>query len=258
MAITTEQIKELRDETGVSVMQCKRALEEAGGDKEMALMILKKKSSEVALKKSDREALDGVIVSKVANGKGIMLTLHCETDFVAKNSDFTTLANTLADKALTDGIEKMKNEAMDTINPVIQKIGENIQLGEISEVSGDIIGSYIHDGKTGTMVALTGGNADIAKDIAMHTVAMKPEYITREEIAPDMIEKAKELFREEVSNSGKPEDIQKKMLDGKLATYFKEQTLLDQPFVKNPDVTIEVLLKQNGATISKIVRMSIR
>lgn len=258
MAITTEQIKELRDETGVSVMQCKRALEEAGGDKEKALMILKKKSSEVALKKSDRQASDGVIVSKVTNGKGIMLTLHCETDFVAKNSDFTTLANSLADKALTDGVEKMKGEAMDMINPVIQKIGENIQLGEISEVSGDVIGSYIHDGKSGTMIALTGGNADVAKDIAMHTTAMRPEYITREEIAPEMIEKAKELFKEEVDASGKPEDIKQKMLDGKLATYFKEQTLLDQPFVKNPDITIEGLLKQNSATISKVVRMSIR
>lgn len=257
MAITTEQIKELRDETGVSIMQCKKALEEAGGDKEKALMILKKKSSEVALKKSDRQAADGMIVSLKNESKGVMLMLNCETDFVARNSDFVTLAEGLASKALGGGASSLASSSEEMISAVVQKIGENIKLGPVVEAEGPVIGIYIHDGKAGTLVSLTGGTEQVAKDIAMHATAMRPTYITRSEIAPEMIEKAKELFKEEVDASGKPEDIKQKMLDGKLATYFKEQTLLDQPFVKNPELTIEALLKQNNATIVKVAQLSI-
>ncbi len=256
--ITTEQIKELRDQTGVSVMQCKKALEEAGGDMEKALMVLKKKSSDIAAKKSDREAAEGVVVIKKSAGKGIILTLNCETDFVAKNSDFVDLANVLADKALADGIDAMKTASVDMINPVVQKIGENIRLGDVAELSGAVMGSYVHDGKSGVLVSLSGGDETLGKDIAMHIAAMKPEYLKKEDIPEEKRKLATEMFETEVNASDKPAEIKAKMLQGKIDTFFKEQTLLEQPFVKNPDTTINGLLQKAGnVTISNFIRYTI-
>ncbi len=247
--ITIEQVKQLRDQTGVSIMQCRKALEEAGGDMEKAIMIMKKKSSEVAAKKGDREALQGIIVVKTLADKAIMLELNCETDFVAANSDFTTLATALLEKAATEGIEAMQAASEEMISPVIQKIGENIKIGRVEVIEGSTLGSYVHNGKVGVVVKLTGGTTDTAKDIAMHIAAMRPEYTTKDAIPGDMIEKAREMFKEEVDKSDKPEDIKAKMLEGKLATYFKEQTLMEQPFIKNPEMSIEKLLASQNAKL---------
>lgn len=262
--ITTEQIKELRDSTGISVMQCKKALEEAEGDMEKALMILKKKSSDIAAKKSDREAAAGVVVVKKNGGKGIILTLNCETDFVAQNSDFLALANTLADKALADGIEAMKTASTDLINGVVQKIGENIRLGDVAELSGAVLGSYVHDGKSGVLVSLSGGDLSaqagetLGKDIAMHIAAMKPEFLKKEDVPEEKKVMATEMFQKEVAESNKPEEIKQKILAGKIDSYFKEQTLLEQPFIKNPDVTIGGLAQKAGnVVINGFIRYSI-
>ncbi len=255
--ITTEQIKALRDSTGVSIMQCKKALEEAGGDMEKALMILKKKSSEIAAKKADRATADGLIVVKKGDEKAVMVMLNCETDFVAKNADFVDLANKIADNALSKGIETAKTEAKDMIDPVIQKIGENIVLGSVQEFTGETIGTYVHNGKQGIVTVLTGGSEDLAKDIAMHIAAMKPEYKTREDVPHDKVEMAQEMFMKDIAASDKPEEIKQKMLQGKIDAYFKEQTLTDQPFVKNPEVTIGALLKNANATIVSFDRFSI-
>jgi len=179
--ITLEQVKELRDNTGISVMQCKRALEEAEGDMKKALAILKKTSSDIALKKVNREVKDGRACIKMADKKAVLVSLHCETDFVARNEDFATLLENLAEKALRDGIEKMKKEAKDMIDTIIQKTGENIQLGNVYEVKGDVLGSYVHNNKIGVIVSLIGGNMELAKDIAMHVTAMKPEYTSEDE-----------------------------------------------------------------------------
>ncbi len=255
--ITTELVKELRDSTGVSVMQCKNALEEAGGDMEKALIVLKKKSSSIAMKKADRNAKDGTIVILENKGKALLLTLHTETDFVAKHEDFTTLANKLAEIALEEGIEKMTAQSLDLINPVVQKVGEKIELGKVEEITGDVLGSYIHGGKSGVIVSLTGGNSEIAKDIAMHIAAMKPVYKTSEEITEEDKSKVLEVFEKEVAESDKPEEIKKKMLDGKMGTYFKEQTLMDQSFIKDPNLTISQLLEKNKATLINFFRESI-
>ncbi|MCX6756465.1 MAG: translation elongation factor Ts [Candidatus Nomurabacteria bacterium] len=255
--ITTELIKELRDSTGVSIMQCKKALEEAEGDMEKALLVLKKKSSDIAMKKADREAHEGSITVKTSGNKTVILTLYCETDFVARNEDFVNLANTLTDKALNEGVEAMQNSSLELINTVVQKCGEKIELGKVEMIEGDVVGSYVHMGKTAVLVSLTGGTAEIAKDVAMHIAAMKPAYITREEIDEKAQTAVRELFAKEVSESDKPEDIKAKMLEGKINTYFKEQTLLDQPFIKNPDITIATLLSNNKAVIAKISRESI-
>lgn len=255
--ITTELIKELRDSTGISVMQCKRALEEAEGDMEKALAILKKTSSDIALKKADREANDGAVIVKSNNEKTILLALHCETDFVSKNEDFQKLLNTLADKALTEGAENAKNSAKDLIDPIVQKTGENIQIGDIYEITGESVGNYVHNGKSAVVVSLTGGDADLAKDIAMHIAAMKPEYITEAEIGEEIKNTMKEIFEKEVASIDKPEDIKAKMLEGKMNTYFKEKTLLSQPFIKNGDETIAVLLEKNKAQIKEVKRYTI-
>lgn len=172
--ITTEQIKELRDLTGISVMQCKKALEEAEGDKEKALLILRKKSSAIAEKKGDRELGAGVVEAYIHSNKtvGALLELSCETDFVARNEEFVTMA----------------------------------------------------------------------RDIAMHVTATNPEYLDETQITEDVREKVTEMFKKEVAESGKPADIQAKMMEGKLAGYFAERTLLAQAFVKNPDITIKQLV----------------
>jgi len=256
--ITAELVKELRDSTGVSVMQCKNALEEAGGDMEKALIILKKKSSSIAMKKADRDAHEGTIVISEDGNKTIILSLHCETDFVAKNEDFVTLANNLANIALKEGINTMKDKSLDMINQIVQKVGEKIELGHIEEVSGGVIGSYVHGGKSAVVVSLEGGTPELAKDIAMHIAAMKPTFTNRDEITKEDTAKVTEVFEKEVAESDKPEEIKKKMLEGKIATYFKEQTLMDQPFIKNPDITISALLAQNSATLVQFVGESIK
>ncbi|MEK7128397.1 MAG: translation elongation factor Ts [Patescibacteria group bacterium] len=255
--ITTEQVKELRDATGVSVMQCKRALEEAEGDMKKALAILKKTSSDIALKKMSRKVKDGAVVIKIKDKKAILISLLCETDFVAKNSDFVTLLENLVSIALSDGVEKMKQKAKDLIDPIIQKTGENIQLGEIYEVSGKIFGGYVHNNKIAVIVSLEGGNAELAKDIAMHITAMKPEYISESEITPDVRKTITEVFEKEIANIDKPAEIKKKILEGKIGAYFKEKTLVSQPFIKNPEQTISQLLEKSKAKIKEVRRYSI-
>ncbi len=257
ITITTELIKELRDATGISVMQCKRALEEAEGDMNKALAILKKTSSDIALKKVGREAKDGRVYVKTDGKTSVLVALHCETDFVARNVDFINLLTTLADMAFLKGTEAMKTASSEMINSVIQKTGENIQLGEVYEMAADVVGSYVHNNKMGVIVSLTGGNADLAKDIAMHITAMRPEYISADEISEDSKATMNEIFVKEVASMDKPEDIKKKMLEGKIATYFKEKTLLSQPFIKDGDITISALLDKNGAKIKEVKRYSI-
>jgi len=255
--ITTELVKELRDATGISVMQCRRALVEAEGDMKKALAILKKTSSDIALKKMDREVKDGRIVIKAEDGKAVLVALLCETDFVSRNDDFVNLISALADKTLQEGEEKMRQGAKDLIDPVIQKTGENIQLGEVYEVKGDILGSYVHNNKMGVIVSLEGGNTELAKDVAMHVAAMKPEYISQTEINEDTRKTIAEIFQKEVASIDKPEEIKKKMLEGKISTYFKEKTLLEQPFIKNGDITIGSLLEQTKAKIKEVKRYAI-
>jgi elongation factor Ts len=255
--ITTEQVKELRDNTGISVMQCKRALEEAEGDMKKALAILKKTSSDIALKKADRSLNSGAIIIKGSSNKAVLVGLLCETDFVAKNEDFLNLLSKLTDNASSNGIGKMGTESKDMIDQIIQKTGENIQLGEAFEISGDVLGSYVHNNKTGVVVSLIGGNTELAKDIAMHITAMKPEYITDAEIDENARTTMKEIFEKEIADINKPEEIKKKMLDGKMTTYFKEKTLLDQIFIKDGEMTVGKLLEKAKAKVKEVKRYSI-
>lgn len=255
--ITAQLVKELRDSTGVSVMQCKNALEEAEGDMEKALIILKKKSSSIAVKKADRNASDGLIVVKEKEGKALLMAIHSETDFVAKNEDFVKLAEKLASIAIEEGIPAMQEKSLEMINEVVQKVGEKIELGRIEEIEGAVLGSYVHNNKSAVIVSLSGGTKELAKDIAMHIAAMKPVFTTLDEITEDDKKKVIEVFEKEVAESDKPADIKAKMLEGKIGTYFKEQTLMNQSFIKNPDQTISQLLSSNKAEFVKFIRESI-
>lgn len=255
--ITTELVKELRNATGISVMQCRKALEEAEGDMQKAVAILKKTSSDIALKKADRNAADGAVSVKNAGEKTVLVALHCETDFVSRNEDFLKLLSDLTDKALNEGIDKMKEDSKEMIDGVIQKTGEKVELGEVFEVTGPVVGNYVHQGKSAVIVSLEGGNTELAKDIAMHVAAMRPEYITSSDVNDEIKQTMNEIFAKEVANIDKPEDIKEKMLEGKMATYFKEKTLMDQPFIKNSDQTIAQLLDQNKAKITSVKRYSI-
>ena len=238
-------------------MQCKNALEEALGDMEKALIILKKKSSSIAMKKADRNAKDGLVVVKENGDKTLLLVLHTETDFVSKNADFIDLANRLIDLAIKEGIETMKGKSLDMINEIVQKVGEKIELGKVEEISGPILGSYIHNGKSAVIVSLSSGTKELARDIAMHIAAMKPVFTTNEEITEEDRKKVVEVFEKEVAESDKPEDIKKKMLEGKISTYFKEQTLMDQMYIKNGDITVGTLLKNNNAKLISFTYESI-
>lgn len=251
--ITAELVKDLRERTGVSVMQCKGALEEAEGDMEKALIILKKKSSSIALKKEERSTKDGLVIVRESPDKALIFTLRAETDFVAKNSDFISLANTLADMAFEVGIESVKEKSPDLISEVVQKVGEKIEIGNITEIKGSILGCYIHSSKNAVIVSLESGSKELARDIAMHIAAMKPAFIKREDITEEDKKKVIEVFEKEVENSDKPEELKKKMLEGKIATYFKEQTLMDQSFIKDQNVTIEKLLENNGAKFNSYI-----
>jgi elongation factor Ts len=255
--ITTELVKELRDATGISVMQCKRALEEAEGDMNKALAILKKTSSDIATKKADRNAKDGAVMIKSGNNKSVLVSLRCETDFVSRNEDFVSLLSKLTEKVFTDGIEEMKKDAKDLIDPIIQKTGENIQLGEAYVVEGNVLGNYVHNNKSGVIVSLEGSTPELAKDIAMHITAMKPEYIFTADINAEVQKTMREIFEKEVAAVNKPTEIKQKMLEGKISTYFKEKTLLDQPFIKNPDETVGQLLEKAKAKIKEVKRYSI-
>jgi elongation factor Ts len=254
--MSIELIKQMRDATGLSVMQCKKALEEADGDMEKAMMLLKKKSSDVAAKKADRATSTGRVAVQTDNGKTAMITLLCETDFVAKNEDFIALADTLATHALEHGKETTLKKSGDVISPVIQKIGENIQLGTVEVVEAPVCGSYVHNGSIGVVVCLDGSDDALAKDIAMHISAMNPSYVAKDDIPEETVAKAKETFAGEVDTS-KPADIQEKILQGKIDSYFKEQTLMEQPFIKDPSKTIGQLLSEKGANLVTFISQKI-
>lgn len=248
--ITTAQVKELRDKTSVSVMQCRKALEEAEGDMEKAIILLRKKGSEMAEKKSDRSAADGRVFIKNDGKKAVILTLHCETDFVAQNQGFIDCAEGILNAAWEGGTEKAREVAPSFINDAVLKTGENIQLGDIDIYGGETIGTYTHfNGKTAGLVIMNGGTVEVAKDVAMHITAMRPTYLKSDDIKEGDREAVIEVLKKEVEESDKPEDIKVKMMEGKIAGYFKEQTLLDQSFFKQPELTIGKLVSDNKGEI---------
>ncbi|PIP66013.1 translation elongation factor Ts [Candidatus Peregrinibacteria bacterium CG22_combo_CG10-13_8_21_14_all_44_10] len=251
--VTLEQIKKLRDDTGVSTMACKKALEEANGDQEKAIEILRKKGEAKAASRSERSTAQGVVAVSEGQGKVAMITLACETDFVAKNEDFINEAKKLADKVLSEGEEA---DLSGVIGDLTIKLGEKIELKNKEIFEGKNIGTYIHsNNKIGTAVVLSGGETEVARDIAMHIAAMNPGYISPDEVPVALVEKEKEIWTAQLKQEGKPENIWANIMQGKERKFREENALLKQAFVKNPEETIEKLL--GDLKIETFTRMSV-
>ncbi len=252
--ITIDLIKKLRQETGVSIMQCKKALQEAEGDLEKAKIALTKRSGEIAAKKGDRELGAGVVVVK----DNLILELACETDFVANNAEFKELAEKVADIISSNNLDSVSDN--DEINTLLsegtQKFGERIEVVRFERYTGNIA-SYVHVNNTiGTIVEFSSEvDEALGRDIAMHITAQNPKYLSQDDIDDAEKAKAEETLREEVAD--KPAEMQEKILAGKMNSYFKERVLLTQGFIKDPSKTIKQLLDENDVEIVKFKRFGV-
>jgi len=263
MAITAAQVKELRERTGLGMMDCKRALEEASGDMETAIEELRKKSALKAAKKAGRTTADGLLGLKVAEDgkKGALVEVNIETDFAAKNEKFMAfVAQVLA--AVYEGgeteVEKLLGGELDSEREaLVQEIGENVTVRRAAYLETDDgrIASYLHgDNKKGALVQLTGGDEELGRDIAMHVTAINPMVVTSDRVPADLLAKEREIYTSQAAESGKPADIVEKMVEGRVRKYLAEVSLVDQPFVKDPNTKVGKLLEQNGAACQAFVR----
>ncbi|MCK9186066.1 translation elongation factor Ts [Candidatus Gracilibacteria bacterium] len=257
MAISIEQVKELRERTGVSMMACKKALEEANGDESVAVDILRKKGEAKASDRADRVVGQGVVAIKSENEKTAMVTLLCETDFVARGEDFIALADSIAEKLLKGEIS-VNDKDLPEVKDFALKAGEKIELGAMELMEGKNVGSYIHSNKKiGVLVSLDGGSPEVARDIAMHVAATDPKFISPDEVLPEMVAKEKEIWAEQLKNEGKPAEIVEKIMLGKEKKFREEKALLKQAFVKDPEKIIEQLLQADKAVLKAFRRFAI-
>lgn len=255
MAVTIEDIKKLREATGVSMMACKKALEEANGDFDAAIDVLRKKGEAKAADRVGRSTTQGVVAVATGSGKVAMLQLECETDFVSRSDDFVKLADDLVAKVL-DGSVAVDTREFPEVKDFMLKVGENIKIGNVALVEGPTIGIYIHSNKKiGVAVSLDGGTEDMAKDIAMHAAATNPRVVSPDEVAQELVDKEKEIWSEQLKNEGKPAEIVEKIMIGKEKKFREENALLKQMFVKDPEKTIEQIL--GDAKIKQFVRFGI-
>ena len=261
--ITAGMVKELRELTGLGMMECKKALTEAAGDMKKAEDLLRIKSGAKASKAAGRVAAEGVIGSYITpDGKiGALVEVNSETDFVAKNDDFIQLAKDAAklvaenDPADIDALSALKLASGQTVEEarqaLIMKLGENMTLRRIARfATSGKLSVYLHGNKIGVMVDLNGGDETLGKDIAMHVAASKPIAVSKEQVPAENIEREREIAKARALESGKPANIIDKIVEGSVAKFLAEMTLLGQPFVKNPDETVEKLLKSKGATVN--------
>ena len=265
MAITAALVKELRGRTGSGMMECKKALVASNGDIELAVEEMRKSGLAKADKKSDRIAAEGIIVIETsADGKNaVMIEVNSETDFVTKSTDFMAYVNALApivlDAKPADLAALMAlpmNDAGESVEVVRQalvaKIGENIKVRrfELMSSADGVIGSYRHGDRIGTMVNLTGGNETVAKDIAMHVAASRPQAVSAADLPVELLDKERDIVATQAKDSGKPEAIIEKMVKGRMKKFVNEISLMGQAFVKDPDVTVEQLVKKADATVN--------
>jgi len=267
--ITAGMVKELRERTGLGMMDCKKALVEAEGDMEKAIDDLRKASGLKAAKKAGRIAAEGVVLTKVSEdgNYGIIVEVNSETDFVARDENFLGFANKVLNEAFTrrvaDVAALMAGELEKVREALVQKIGENInvrriQIVEFQDPNVGIVDSYIHsNNRIAVVVALKGGDSTLAKDIAMHVAAVNPLVVRSEDVPKELLAKESEIYSAQARESGKPEDIIEKMIQGRLRKYVAEVSLLDQPFVKDGEITVSALLKKAGADVVSFIRYEV-
>ncbi|MDX1459495.1 MAG: translation elongation factor Ts [Xanthomonadales bacterium] len=269
MAITASMVKELRERTGAGMMECKKALVETGGDMDAAIEYLRKSGLAQADKKASRVAAEGriVLAGNDDHTEAVMVEVNCETDFVAKDDSFNAFADAVAQQALQmddEDIDKLMqmssgHETLEQARQaLVAKIGENIQVRRVVRTrTQGTLGSYIHGGRIGVTVDLEGGDADLARDLAMHVAAMSPEYVSDADVPADVVAKEKEILIAQAADSGKPPEIIEKMVTGRLRKHLAGITLLGQPFVKDSDQTVGELLKQRGASVNGFARLAV-
>lgn len=270
MAITAALVKELRDKTGAGMMDAKKALTENDGDMDAAVDWLRTKGLSKAAKKSGRTAAEGLVAVKVSGGKGVAVEVNAETDFVAKNADFQEMVGKIAEAALSvDDIEALKaadldgKTVADTLTDKIATIGENMTIRRMAAVSGDTVVSYVHNavadgmGKIGVLVAMNGGDEAFGRQVAMHVAAANPASLSEADLDPSVLEKEKQVQIEIARESGKPEAVIEKMIEGRMKKFLAEVTLLGQGFVINPDLTVAKAAEEAGAQILGFVRLEV-
>lgn len=268
MSITASMVKELRERTGAGMMECKKALVETSGDLDAAAEALRTSGQAKADKKAGRVAADGRVVISRDGSKALIAEVNSETDFVAKDENFVGFAEAVAEAALKNGITDVQKLAATDIGDgrtveearteLVSKVGENISVRRIAIIdNAGPIGSYTHGARIGSVVALDGGDEDLARDIAMHVAAINPACIDESGVSEEDLEREKRIFSEQAAESGKPADIIEKMITGRIAKYLKEITLVGQPFVKDDKVTVGKLLKSNKASVVSFVRFEV-
>jgi elongation factor Ts len=273
MAITASLVKELRERTGSGMMECKKALVETGGDIEAAIELMRKSGQAKAAKKAGRTAAEGIIVIKFsADGRtAAMVEVNCETDFVAKDDNFNSFADAVGERALISNattvaelLEEPLHEGEDvTVNTareaLIAKIGENMNVRRFVRLSTDngLLVSYRHGVRIGVVVEIEGGDENLGKDIAMHVAASNPVCVSADDVSPELLAKEREIFKAQALESGKPENIVDKIVEGRVRKYLSEITLLGQSFVKDPDITVEKLLAGADARVNAFQRLEV-
>ncbi|AND69322.1 endo-1,4-D-glucanase [Dyella thiooxydans] len=268
--ISAQLVKELRERSGAGMMECKKALVENNGDIEVAIEWLRKNGLAKADKKADRVAAEGRIVTAQAAGKAVLVEVNCETDFVTKNPDFVKFSDAVATVALESGaadIDALKAAAFPGASNVeegakalIATIGEKIEVRRIARVETDgVIGSYIHGGRIGVLVALKGGSEELAKGVAMHVAAMNPQYVKAEDVPADFVQKEKDIALSQMSDKdkAKPAEILEKIISGKINKIVSEVTLLGQAYVLDTNVTVGDALKKDGAEVVAVARLAV-
>ncbi|MCB1603702.1 MAG: translation elongation factor Ts [Gammaproteobacteria bacterium] len=270
MSITASMVKELRERTGAGMMECKNALVASNGDIEVAIEEMRKSGAAKAAKKSSRVAAEGVIKIAISDdGKKVtMVEINSETDFVAKDANFLLFADKVVNAAVQSGTEdvaelmtqSVEGGDLETVREaLVAKIGENIQVRRITQMqaSEGIFAHYLHGVKIGVVVNLSKDDAELAKDIAMHIAAVNPDFVKESDVPAEVVAKEKEILMAQVEESGKPAEIVEKMIGGRLRKFLAGITLYGQAFVKDPDVTVEKLLKSSGADVLSFTRMEV-
>ena len=268
MAISASMVKELRERTGAGMMECKKALVESGGDLDAAAEALRMSGQAKADKKAGRVAADGRVVIAANGSKAVVVEVNSETDFVAKDENFVAFAEAVAAAALDSGttdatalasVELADGRTVEAARTdLIAKVGENISVRRAAAIASDgTLGHYTHGSKIGAAVALDGGDGDLARDIAMHVAATNPTCIDEAGVPAEVLDSERRILTEQAQDSGKPAEIIDKMIAGRLAKFLKEITLVGQPFVKDPDVSVGKLLQSAGASVTGFVRFEV-
>ena len=260
--VTASLVKELRDRTGLGMMECKRALADADGDIDKAIEELRKSSGMKAAKKAGRTAADGLVAVKAENGYGLVLEVNSETDFVARDEGFQGFVTTVLDTAFaskqTDIAELMSGDLESAREALVQKIGENISPRRAASLEAPVVGGYVHsNNRIAVVVGLTGGDEALARDVAMHVAAVNPAVVSSDQMPADKVAAEREIFTAQAIESGKPPEIAAKMVEGRVSKFLKESSLVDQPFVKDPDTTVGKLVSAGGAEVVSFVRYEV-